>query len=83
MSVEVTCSACGEEYDARHGACPNCSYRENDSLLAENARLLEALERCVGWMRPVMDGFSIPSTAESRKILEDAERLLLERVVKG
>lgn len=24
MSVEVTCHACGEEFDARHGVCPVC-----------------------------------------------------------
>jgi hypothetical protein len=32
MSLERGCKNCGEEYDARHGGCPVCSYAQKAIL---------------------------------------------------
>lgn len=44
---------------------------------SETKRLRAALEMCIGWIEPVMDGFKIPQDAQSRiEVLEASKRLL-------
>ncbi len=51
--------------------------KERDEMKTENARLREALERCIGWMEPILDGFGIKETAESRvSVLDFAKSAL-------
>lgn len=52
-------------------------------LKSNNSRLLDALEGCVKWIEPVMDGFLVEEKAKSRINLEKAKALFSECRGKG